>query len=115
MAQTAAMRSEKKTKKCGVPFLAGTLAVLFILTVLLWGVSSGWGSISIKRTYLFADNGDKVSVISYIPDTATNENPAPVVLNFHGRANSAHTLDAWSLEQARPRLCGAERGPQRRG
>lgn len=84
MAQTAAMRSEKKTKKCGVPFLAGTLAVLFILTVLLWGVSSGWGSISIKRTYLFADNGDKVSVISYIPDTATNENPAPVVLNFHG-------------------------------
>lgn len=101
MAQTAAMRSEKKTKKCGVPFLAGTLAVLFILTVLLWGVSSGWGSISIKRTYLFADNGDKVSVISYIPDTATNENPAPVVLNFHGRANSAHTLDAWSLEQAR--------------
>lgn len=81
--------------------MAGTLAVLFILTVLLWGVSSGWGSISIKRTYLFADNGDKVSVISYIPDTATNEDPAPVVLNFHGRANSAHTLDAWSLEQAR--------------
>lgn len=91
--------SERKKKS--VSFLAAALAVLLTLTVLLWGVSSQWGSVRIKRTYLFADNGDKVSVIVYIPHNATNAAPAPVVLNFHGRANSAHTLDAWSLEQSR--------------
>ena len=89
------------SKRKSIPFLAGTLLVLFVLTVLLWGISSGWGDVSIKRTYLLADNGDKVSVITYVPSSATNDTPAPVVLNFHGRANSAHTLDAWSLEQAR--------------
>ena len=82
------------SKRKSIPFLAGTLLVLFVLTVLLWGISSGWGDVSIKRTYLLADNGDKVSVITYVPSCATNDTPAPVVLNFHGRANSAHTLGA---------------------
>ena len=101
MAQLAAETSATKHTFRGRSFLAITLAVLLLLTILFWGVSSGWGSIKIKRTYLFAENGDKVSVIVYIPDTATDETPAPVVMNFHGRANSAHTLDAWSLEEAR--------------
>lgn len=82
-------------------FLAITLALLLLVTILFWGVSSDWGKVTIKRVYTFAHDGDKVSMIVYIPDTATDENPAPVVLNFHGRANSTHTLDAWSLEQAR--------------
>lgn len=72
-----------------------------IVTVLFWGVSSDWGSVTIKRSYTFADDGNKISMLVYIPDTATNDTPAPVILNFHGRANSTHTLDAWSLEQAR--------------
>lgn len=88
----------KKRKKS---FLGITLAVLMVLTSLLWGFSSDWGNVKIKRTYLFADNGDKISVIAYIPSNATNETPAPLVLNFHGRANSAHTLDSWSIEQSR--------------
>ena len=88
-----------KKRKCS--FLAVTFVILFVLTTLFWGVSSGWGSVQIKRTYLFAENGDKISVIVYIPENASDENPAPVVMNFHGRANSAHTLDAWSLEEAR--------------
>lgn len=82
-------------------FLAVTLGLLILVTVLFWGVSSSWGKVTIKRVYTFAHDGDKVSMIVYIPNTATDENPAPVVLNFHGRANSTHTLDAWSLEQAR--------------
>ena len=95
-----ATNQEKKTKK-RFSFLAGTLAVLIVLTILLWGVNSDWGTIQIKRTYLFADDGNKLSAVVYIPENATNENPAPVAINFHGRANVAHTLDAWAMEQAR--------------
>ena len=82
-------------------FLALTLAVLLAATVLLWGVSSSWGSVTIKRYTLVTDDGKEVSGVLYIPKTATAENPAPCVINMHGRANTAHVCDTWALEEAR--------------
>lgn len=82
-------------------FLALVLSVLFIATLLLWGVSSSWGSVTIKRYTLATDDGKEVSGVLYIPKTATAENPAPCVINMHGRANTAHVCDTWALEESR--------------
>ncbi len=97
--KNANLQTERKEKR--ISFLSVTLVLLMLVTILFWGVSSNWGEVTIKRVYTFAQDGDKISMIVYVPETATDENPAPVVFNFHGRANSTHTLDAWSLEQAR--------------
>ena len=101
------MKSKKNTginnliKNNAGRFLALTLAVLLIATVLLWGVSSNWGSVIIKRYTLATSDGKEVSGVLYIPNTATTENPAPCVINMHGRANTAHVCDTWALEEAR--------------
>ncbi len=90
-----------RTKNKAGRFLAFTMAVLMIATVLLWGVSSNWGDVTIKRYTLVTDDGKEVSGVLYIPKTATAENPAPCVINMHGRANTAHVCDTWALEEAR--------------
>lgn len=101
------MKSKKNTginnliKNNAGRFLALTLAVLLIATVLLWGVSSNWGSVIIKRYTLATSDGKEVSGVLYIPNTATTESPAPCVINMHGRANTAHVCDTWALEEAR--------------
>lgn len=90
-----------RTKKPLVPFAVGVLAVLVVLTTLLWGITTGWGRVKITRTNIQSTDGKTVSAVVYRPVTATNENPAPIVVNLHGRANSAHVCDSWALEEAR--------------
>ena len=90
-----------RTKKSLVPFAVGVLAVLAALTVLLWGITTGWGRVQITRTNIQSTDGKTLSAVVYRPVTATNETPAPLVVNLHGRANSAHVCDSWALEEAR--------------
>lgn len=88
-----------KSRKC-----SGLLAVFLLLalfTTLLWGVTSSWGSIRIERINIQSTDGKTLSGVVYVPETATNETPAPLVVNLHGRANSAHVCDSWALEEAR--------------
>lgn len=93
----------KKTgkKKRWVSFFTVSFSILLLSTILLWGVSSAWGYVDIQRVTIVTDGGKQISGIFYIPDTATAENPAPVVFNMHGRANTAHVCDTWALEEAR--------------
>lgn len=100
MNETISKKNQTSKNKAG-RFLAFTLAILLVATVLLWGVSSSWGSVTIKRYTLATDDGKEVSGVLYIPKTATAENPVPCVINMHGRANTAHVCDTWALEEAR--------------
>ncbi len=84
-----------------LPFIAAIFLLLLLFTVLLWGVTTGWGQVEITRTNIQSTDGKTVSAVVYRPKTATNESPAPVVVNLHGRANSAHVCDSWALEEAR--------------
>lgn len=91
----------KEKKNHAVRFFALTLVVLFVCAILIWGFQSNWGKVDIKRINITGDNGSTISSLVYVPDTATNENPAQVVMILHGRSNQGHSNDTWSLELAR--------------
>ena len=92
---------QQKKRKSAVRFFLGTFAVLLACTILIWGFQSDWGRVKIKRISITGDNGGIISSLVYLPKTATNENPAQVVLICHGRSNHGHSNDTWSLELAR--------------
>ncbi|MCD8018953.1 MAG: alpha/beta hydrolase [Clostridiales bacterium] len=92
----------KEKKRSGaVRFFAGCMAILLVCSVLIWGFQSDWGRVEIKRIYLTGEDGSTISSLIYIPENATDETPAPVVVIFHGRSNHAHSNDTWSMELAR--------------
>lgn len=84
-----------------VPALIAVLLVLALFSAMMWGVTSDWGDIRIRRTTIQSTDGKILSAVVYVPKTATDETPAPLVVNLHGRANSAHVCDSWALEEAR--------------
>lgn len=88
-------------KKGAVRFFAGCMALLLLVSVMIWGFQTSWGNVNIQRLDLAGDDGTKISTLIYIPENATNETPAPVVMVFHGRSNHAHSNDTWSMELAR--------------
>ena len=91
----------KQKSNHAVRFFVLCLAVLFVCTLFIWGFQSNWGQISIQRLYLTGEDGSSISTLIYIPENATDETPAPVVVIMHGRSNHAHSNDTWSMELAR--------------
>ena len=96
----AAVTQNPKTKQA-VRFFCIAMVVLFLSSIFIWGFQSDWGKVSIKRISITGDNGDAISSLVYLPQNASNEMPAPVVMMFHGRSNQAHSNDTWSMELAR--------------
>lgn len=91
----------KKVQNKNAKFLAATMAILILLTVLMSGIASDWWSVKIKRVQFPAEDGKIVSAIFYIPSEASNANPVPAVLNFHGRGDDGHSVEYYAIEQAR--------------
>ena len=71
-----------------------SLALLILVSILNWGVITGWGSTKITRLTLVGDNGMEYSALLYVPENATNETPAPVVLAFHGNSGNARNHES---------------------
>lgn len=94
------MKTSSK-KKAAVRFFCISLAVVLICSVMIWGFQSNWGSVNIERLTLTDDDGKAMSTLIYVPENATAETPAPVVLIFHGRSNQGHSNDTWCMELAR--------------
>lgn len=92
---------EKKNVKGAVRFFALCMAVLLFCSVMIWGFQTSWGDVAIKRIYINGPDGTTISSLLYVPDNATDETPAPVVVIYHGRSNHAHSNDTWSMELAR--------------
>lgn len=78
-----------------------SLALLILVSILNWGVITGWGSTKITRLTLVGDNGMEYSALLYVPENATNETPAPVVLAFHGNSGNARNHESWAVEYTR--------------
>lgn len=100
MQSTTEIIAGKKTKQA-LSFFAVATALLMVFTLLIWGFQSDWGAVKIKRISILGDNGSKISAITYIPRTVSNETPAPGVVIYHGRSNQGHSNDTWSMELAR--------------
>lgn len=88
-------------KKKAVRFFCLTLVVLLVCSVFIWGFQTNWGNVNIDRIYINGPDGTQISSLIYIPENATDETPAPVVVIYHGRSNHAHSNDTWSMELAR--------------
>ena len=78
-----------------------SLAVTLLLSILNWGIISGWGKVKISRMTLSGTNGEKMSVLLYKPDSATADTPAPAVICYHGNAGNARNHESWAVEFAR--------------
>lgn len=78
-----------------------SLAVLLVVSLLNWGVISSWGQVDITRITLVGDNGMKFSAMLYVPNTATNDTPAPAVLFVHGGSGNSRNHESQAMEFAR--------------
>ena len=93
--------SKTNAKKQAVRFFCVTMAVLLVSSIFIWGFQTDWGKVKIKRVTITGDNGSMISSLAYVPKGVSNEDPAPVVMMFHGRSNQGHSNDTWSMELAR--------------
>ncbi len=87
----------KKTTKV---FLIN-LVLLLLVSILNWGVVSGWGNVKIQRLTLIGDDGLSNSALMYIPKNATNDTPAPGIMMYHGGSGNGRNHEAWAMEYAR--------------
>lgn len=75
--------------------------IMLIFSVLQWGIASGWGDIRITRVSYIGEGGSEQSGLMFIPSGVSAENPAPAVINYHGRNNSSYNMINWAIEEAR--------------
>ena len=84
--------NQNETKKA-VRFFAVTMAILLVCSIMIWGFQTAWGQVKISRIYINSQDGTSVSSLIYVPKNATDENPAPVAVIYHGRSTHAHSND----------------------
>lgn len=76
-------------------------AIMLIFSILQWGIASDWGNIRIVRVSFVGEGGSEQSGLMFIPSDVSAENPAPAVINYHGRNNSSYNMINWAMEEAR--------------
>jgi pimeloyl-ACP methyl ester carboxylesterase len=92
----------KARRKKGIRrFFAITLLLTVFMSLVNWGVITGWGSVKIQRLTISGSDGIQLSALIYIPQNASNETPAPLLICHHGNAGNARNHESWSLEFAR--------------
>lgn len=88
-------------RKIKLSFLTISLTATIVLAVIMSLIATNSWSVTIKRVHIVAEDGKIMSAVFYIPANATNDTPAPGVLNFHGRGGSGHNIESYAMEQAR--------------
>lgn len=78
------------------------IALLLVLcTVLMWGVGTGWGNVTVTRVTIAGNTGQNMKAIQFIPRGVSEDNPAPVFFTNHGNTNSAYSEFVFGMELAR--------------
>lgn len=81
--------------------LAISMALTIFFTVFMWGFGTDWGYVRSTRITVIGDDGLRYSGLMFVPNTATNENPAPAFMPLHGGSSQARDVEAWGVEMAR--------------
>ena len=89
---------KQKRRKQTCIFLAVTLVLVIALTLVNWGIVTSWGSVKITRLTSVGRDGTEFSALLYVPAGATDANPAPAIINFHGNAGNARNHESWAVE-----------------
>lgn len=77
------------------------LATTLLLSVVNWGVITGWGGVRITRLTLVGNDGLRYSALMYVPKSATDDTPAPAAIFTHGGAGSGRNHESWCVEFSR--------------
>lgn len=88
-------------KKGKLSFLAVVLILLAFTTLIVWGTTTSWGKVNVKRLYIAGDDGATYSALAFIPKTATNATPAPAVIDNHGNTSNSISILQYGIEQSR--------------
>lgn len=91
---------KKRLKKASLA-LAIIFALMLLFTILSWGTASGWGDVRIYRVNYVSEGGANASGLMFVPKNVNNTNPAPAIINFHGRNCSSYSMINWAIEEAR--------------
>lgn len=97
---TSVAGKAKRKKNVRIFFLI-TLLLVVCIAFLNWGVITDWGNVRITRLTLVGNDGAKFSGLVYVPKNATDETPAPALINLHGNAGNARNHESWAVEFAR--------------
>lgn len=90
-----------KSKKELRTWLAITLVVLLVASILVIGTDTSFGRVEIKTGKTLNECGDYVKYKAYIPKSASAENPAPVVIYAHGGSDGISVQSAYCIELSR--------------
>ncbi len=95
-----AQKSPKKASKAPLSLII-SLILCFISALGAHLVQSNNGSVSIKDLRIETALGRQLSLLLFIPENATKENPAPAIVTSHGWYNSREMQDLNYVELAR--------------
>jgi len=85
------------------PLIAFAVCIIIMASAmsLAYGLQTDFGKIEVTRWKIQTDDGESIVYKLYVPDTTTEENPAPAVLLVHGYQKDKDTSAAYALELAR--------------
>ena len=89
-----------KMKKTTVALLI-SFGVLVLISLLNWGVVTGWGNVRITNVTIAGDDGLEYTALLYTPKSASNVDKAPAYLCLHGYSGNARNHESWAVEYAR--------------
>ncbi|MCC8128286.1 MAG: acetylxylan esterase [Clostridiales bacterium] len=92
---------DHKGLKCGLKITGILMALILAFSVLQWGIASDWGNIRISRVTFVSEGGSQQSGVMFVPKGVSAQNPAPAIINYHGRNNSSYNMINWAIEEAR--------------
>ncbi len=91
------MKRGKKLKH----FLVISLALILIGNIGAFILQTNFFSVRVEDIYLPTNDQQTLHALAYIPESASAENPAPVVIVCHGWSDSAEKMDASCIELSR--------------
>lgn len=93
-------KRKKRKKNVRIGFCI-CLAIMLVASLINWGVITNWGQVQIDRISVKGDDGGTYSALVYTPSNATDENPAPLLICYHGNSGSGRNHESWAMEFAR--------------
>ena len=81
--------------------IAIAVLLIFAGSVLGYAVNTDFGKVQVKDMSFVTDSGVSIAGSLYIPDGASEENPAPAVVVQHGGNCNRETMSSFSVELAR--------------
>lgn len=91
----------EKTKRKAKILLCVSIALMLISMIVVSVVQTSGGHVTIKQLTIETDDGWTMDCNLYIPDTATEDNPAPGIVTSHGNYNNKEMQDANFVELSR--------------